>query len=81
MPLQSGSFQINVPLIQTKWTLISSDEIQNDAQADAEKCETVESIINFRIMHVEGTNYMRALISYSLLYHGSRRVSGLSKHK
>ena len=81
MPLQSQSFQVNVPLIQTKWTLLPSDEIQNDIQPDAEKHETEESIIHFRITHVEGTDYMRALISYSLLYHGSRRVSRLSKHK
>ena len=31
-------------LMQTKWTLLPSDEIQNDIQADAGKDETVESI-------------------------------------
>ena len=66
--------------MQTKWTLLPSDETQNDIQADAGKDESVESI-RHRIMHEEGTDYMRILISYSLVYHGSRRVSRLSSHK
>ena len=52
--------------MQIKWTLLPSDETQNDIQADAGKDETVESIRHYRIMHVEGTDYMRVLISYSL---------------
>ena len=47
VPLQSQLFQVNVPLMLSKWTLLPSDEIQNDIHADAEKCETVESIIHF----------------------------------
>ena len=30
--------------MQTKWTLLPSDETQNDIQADAGKDESVESI-------------------------------------
>ena len=66
--LQSQSFQAKcslLALMQTKWTLLPSDETQNDIQADAGKDESVESIIHFRITHVEGTDYMRVLISYS----------------
>ena len=69
VPLQSQSFQAKcslVALMQTKWTFLPSDEIQNDIQADTGKDETVESIRHFRIMHAEGSNYMRVLISYSL---------------
>ena len=69
VPLQSQSFQAKcslMTLMQTKWTLLPSDETQNDIQADAGKDETVESIRHFRIMHEEGTDYMRVLISYSL---------------
>ena len=66
--LQSQSFQVkcSLALMQTEWTLLPSDETQNDIQADSGKDETVEFIRHFRIMHVEGTDYMRVLISYSL---------------
>ena len=48
--LQFQSFQAKcslVALMQTKWTLLPSDETQNDIQADAGKDERVESIRHF----------------------------------
>ena len=68
VPLQSQSFQAKcslAALMQIKWTPLPSEETQNDIQADAGKDESVESIRHFTTTHVEGTDYMRVLISYS----------------
>ena len=67
--------------MQTKWTLLPSDETQNVIQADAGKDETVESIRHFKITHVEGTDYMRVVNSYLFCYIMEAEELGLSSHK